>query len=255
MKVGLISDVHLEMYEDAGKVPVLEVPDDLDLMIFAGDIAVGADGLEWIAQCGVPSLYVLGNHEFYHGEYFEVLERVRLMAKDYDNITVLEGEYVDIDGVRFLGGVTWTDFNLNGAKDTDSYFATKMMSDFRVIRFKRDDTTKKLRPEDTMELHRQQREFLSKNTSDTLTNVVISHHLPSKRSVPPQFTSSMLNPAFASDLESVMRLKDVSFWFHGHSHDGVNYQVGKCNVASNPIGYFNIEQGDLVIRPKVFDIS
>jgi hypothetical protein len=29
----------------------------------------------------------------------------------------------------------------------------------------------------------------------------------------------------------------IKFWFHGHMHDSIDYQVGECRVLCNPRGY------------------
>lgn len=49
--------------------------------------------------------------------------------------------------------------------------------------------------------------------------VVVTHHLPSGRSVAPRFAASVLNPAFASDLDHLIEEHEPALWIHGHTHE------------------------------------
>ena len=60
MRIHLLSDLHLEFAHFA--VPVT----DADLVILAGDIAQGIDGIVWAKQqFKIPVIYVASNHEYY----------------------------------------------------------------------------------------------------------------------------------------------------------------------------------------------
>ena len=61
MRLHIIADLHFEF----GPV---DVPDThADVVVLAGDVAVGPKGLDWIHHRfpDRPVIYVLGNHEFY----------------------------------------------------------------------------------------------------------------------------------------------------------------------------------------------
>jgi Icc-related predicted phosphoesterase len=36
-----------------------------------------------------------------------------------------------------------------------------------------------------------------------------------------------------------VREHQPKLWFHGHSHDRCDYQLGKTRVVANPLGYLN----------------
>jgi hypothetical protein len=65
--------------------------------------------------------------------------------------------------------------------------------------------------------------------------VVITHHLPSWRSVAPSFMRALSNPAFASDLDHLF--EGVDLWIHGHAHTSHDYLAAGCRVVCNPRGY------------------
>jgi hypothetical protein len=70
--------------------------------------------------CGLSTLkktvlYVLGNHEFYGQQLQKTSEKVRELTQN-TNIHFLNYDELILDGVRFLGGILWTDFKLYGEK-------------------------------------------------------------------------------------------------------------------------------------------
>ena len=66
--------------------------------------------------------------------------------------------------------------------------------------------------------------------------VVVTHHLPSPRSVAPQFMDSPINCYFLCDVERLMGDRP-KLWVHGHTHSSCDYLVGATRVISNPFGY------------------
>ena len=69
----------------------------------------------------------------------------------------------------------------------------------------------------------------------TMPTVVVSHHLPSWRSVAPAFARSVSNAAFVSDLDDLVGRSTV--WIHGHTHSSHRYAVGGATLVCNPRGY------------------
>ena len=128
MKIHVLNDLHIEFAD-------FDIPDtDADVIVLAGDIGVGTDGLKWIAQQAVkkPVIYVPGNHEFYQHDLALVKH---LKDKALSHIHVLDNDQVEIDGVRFLGSILWTDFALYGEADKvlSMQHAKSSMSDFNLI--------------------------------------------------------------------------------------------------------------------------
>jgi hypothetical protein len=107
MKIHLLSDIHLE----SGPY---QIPADLecDVIVAAGDIGVGKEGVEWLKTLEKPVIYVLGNHEYWTKK--ETPVDMSVILKDIkdavagSNVHVLENEFIVIDGVRFFGATFWT---------------------------------------------------------------------------------------------------------------------------------------------------
>ena len=73
--------------------------------------------------------------------------------------------------------------------------------------------------------------------------IVVTHHLPSFDSIHPMFHRSgvnALNPGFYSSLDYLLVEQDIDYWFHGHSHATVEYEIAGTKVRMNPLGYGNV---------------
>ena len=107
MKVHILSDLHLEA---ASFVPPIT---HADVIILAGDIGVGCQGIEWARDAfEVPVIYVPGNHE-YHDLSFSMGEHREdmLRATSGSQVSLLDNDVTVINGVRFIGTTMWTDLN------------------------------------------------------------------------------------------------------------------------------------------------
>jgi hypothetical protein len=68
-------------------------------------------------------------------------------------------------------------------------------------------------------------------------DIVITHHLPSLRSVHPAYADSSLNCFFVCDVEDLILNRRPRLWAHGHTHRSVRYKIGATTVICNPFGY------------------
>ena len=230
MKLHILNDLHIE-FEDFAPPAT-----DADVMILAGDIGVGVDGVRWAEERfpKQPVIYVPGNHEFYHHDLLLIEE---LKAETPDHIHVLNNDQVVIGGVRFLGSILWTDFTLFG--EGERFYAMKTaqkwMTDFSIIR----NNGRKFTPRDAARLHTVSRDWLASRLSESFNGktVVVTHHAPSSQSVHPRYASDLLTPAFASSLEILMDGDVPALWVHGHMHESYDYDIYGTRVVCNPRGY------------------
>jgi len=234
MKIRVLSDLHLEFHD--WNPP----PAPADVVVLAGDIHVGSGGIEW-GRRRFPDahiIYVPGNHEFYGSEMHAMLAQLRATAKAND-VHFLDGDRIEIDGVRFLGATLWTDFAIYGSDphtlERAMQLAALGMHDYRIIRFGDD---RKLAPSDTREIHRTQRAWLAEQLALPFggATVVVTHHLPHRQSIHRRYANDSLNPGFASDLADLVRAP-VSLWIHGHTHESLDYRIDQTRVVCNPRGY------------------
>jgi Icc-related predicted phosphoesterase len=180
---------------------------------------------------------VLGNHEYYRDRLPELTDEIRRKSRD-TNVFVLENESVQINDVTFLGATLWTDYSLDGNAEASSNIALNLMSDFLEINRVRGKPT--LVPEFFQKTHRASRRWLQETAAKTKgPKVIVTHHAPHPKSIPPQFKGNRLNPAFASDLTEIIEKTEPRLWIHGHIHSNSDYRVGKTRVINNPRGYMD----------------
>lgn len=230
MQIAYASDLHLEI---ASLDPTLLFT-SADVLVLAGDICTARhlatngtlnkrfrDFFDALASHYRHILYVAGNHESYGSR----LEDTPSLLRDLP-VHLLNNDVITIDNTLFWGGTLWTDLS----NPIHAWSAQQQMNDYRVIRLQ----YSKLRPEHTSLLHKQAIESINSHQPQ----VVISHHLPSYRSIPSQYQGDPLNPAYATEITPP---DSTRLWIHGHAHDPVDYQHLNCRVVSNPRGYFGME--------------
>jgi 3',5'-cyclic AMP phosphodiesterase CpdA len=234
VRLYVLSDLHLERQR------FTPVPVDADVVILAGDIAVGEDGVEWARQWadGRPVLYVVGNHEFYGHAVDALIEDLRRSAAG-SSIHVLENDELVIDGVRFLGCTLWSDFDFDGPehRTQSMLLAQRVVADYGRIKF--GSGGGRLTPDDTRQLHLVSRGWLEERLADGHPGptVVVTHHAPLIRSRPSSPALRALAGAFASDVTELMSGERVSLWIFGHTHRVADLEMRGTRVVSNPRGY------------------
>lgn len=230
MRLQLLSDLHFEFHRDGGRSFVESLdPTGVEVLVLAGDIAVGA-GIggalrlfcEHYAKATV--LYVHGNHEFYKTDRADVLASTRQAERDHANLVWLDNSSVELMGRRFLGSPLWF------SRGSHNPRLKRAMSDFTEIR----DFESWVYTENERAVAMLQAE-LGEN------DVVVTHHLPSLRSVSARFRGHPLTPFFVCDLEALIGERQPRLWFHGHTHDSVRYAIGRTTVLCNPFGYVGYE--------------
>lgn len=225
MKLHVLSDLHLEFAD-------LDPPaTDADVVVLAGDIAVGLHGIDWaLNRFRVPVVYVPGNHEYYHHD-LALLDLMRSRARG-THVHVLDEESIVLGGVTFLGATLWTDFELFADRNAALDYARGELLDFRVIKDHRVSFT----PERSSVLHRRARAWLAKALASSVADtVVVTHHAPHRGSLADRFATSPLSPAFVSDLDALMGRAPL--WIHGHTHTSFDYVVRSTRIVCNPRGY------------------
>lgn len=239
MRAWIFSDLHLEF--DAA-LDDLRIP-DADVCLCAGDILDGgvARSIDWLGSTiapHMPVVFVAGNHEFYRSSIKEGLAAGYEAAHRYDDVFLLDGDVLLLDGFRFVGATLWTDFMLFGDPRLPAFAAKEQLNDYKRIKLSK-TPFKKFTPAQSQGLHFNARIHIEQvlRTPSTPPTIVLSHHAPSIMSVAKEYLRDPLTPAFASSLESKILEYEPLLWVHGHMHHSSDYHIGKTRVICNPRGY------------------
>ena len=234
-RLHILSDLHLERSDFDPPSPR-----GVDVVVLAGDIHPGLDGLRWAraAYGDLPIVYVPGNHEFHRHSLRGLWEQMRDWGKSR-GIHVLEQETVEVEGVRFFGATLWSDFCLfgEGKRDSAIDLAAAEMSDYDRIRHDAED--RMLCPRDTLDMNDRTRKWLEREADSGATQgaVVVTHHGPSERCLKPGRRDDKLSACYASDHENLISRCGAALWVYGHTHWSLDFRVGGVRVLSNQRGY------------------
>ena len=293
MKIALASDVHLEF-------GTIELTNDqsADVLVLAGDICVANDFVsprghrqeqaqryreffDQVCQEFPHVVYILGNHEHYHGDAAKSLS-ILLEHLDHGNLHILEKAVWCHQGHTFIGGTLWTD--MNRSDPITLVHVKAAMNDFRgitnsnrtvarqvpvyernpqwtedgkngaqyltneagqmiVVGHKRKEEPATWSPEDTVEEHQQMLAYINVIIQDPGIYIVVGHHAPSSRSVADWYRAdTVMNGAFRSELdEFIMDRPQIRLWIHGHMHNASDYRIDQTRVVCNPRGYIGYE--------------
>jgi len=264
-KLWILSDLHCE-FMLPGATTGLTVPADADMLVLAGDYHRATNAIDHLRKqfADIPLVMIAGNHEHYKTELSVAkgIERMRIDAwadrKVNNRIThVLENEAVELtlagEAVRIIGSTLWTDFALFHNFAGHSSYAHSAMNDYVYIKGNVENTFG-LRPMETVRWHRESRAFIEQELRKPFAGktVVMTHHLPSMRSVAQRFKADPLTPAFASACDDLLDL-GADLWIHGHTHDSADYMAGMTRVICNPRGYSDFRGVGGYTENKQFD--
>jgi len=248
MEIHVLSDLHLEH----GPFTVSNSVQS-DVLVLAGDIHHNpAESMRWSAGLNRRCIVLLGNHEFYKGQWYErdralAATTVQSLCKEGD-LYFLDCSSTVIDGVRFLGCTLWSDYEVPiqdryGPVSDQRKAMTQcsvMMPDHYNIKWRDPATARSpmVTPANLLAVHQLERQWLSDQLAQPFAGktVVVTHHAPHARSIDPKFADNWMTPGFVSNLPD--RFFEVPvLWIHGHTHCAFDYRVGNCRVVCNPRGY------------------
>lgn len=221
MKLLVMSDLHFEFLEDHGKSFLSQEWPEHDVCVIAGDLC-SAKHLALAVQRCVDTfreiVYVPGNHEYYGSSIDSVKGVLRELAARNRNFHYLDNSSCIVEGQRFIGGTMWFPQEYDTSR-------RRGMNDFAMIR-------------DWQSIYLENATFMQQVMPQVgEDDIVMTHHLPSWRSVPPQFAGDWLNCYFVNDVEPAIVAAGPRMWIHGHTHTTFDYSIAGTRVVCNPQGY------------------
>lgn len=248
MRIQVLSDLHLEF----GFYRV-KVSEDADALVMAGDFTVA----KYLGDLGAfarfvrkPLFFVAGNHDYYYGVFEEVNRKLEKMDSDIINFHFLNNKYVEVGEVKFIGSTLWSDFDLAPNPAEFASLVRSRINDFHIIS---KSSNRKFSPQDCQELNVESCLFLRREIDAPFNGkrVVVTHFLPSPKSIHSRFEGDFLNPYFCCNCEELMG-PSVRLWIHGHTHESINYACKQTRVIANPKGY--LEENERFNQKLVVEI-
>jgi metallophosphoesterase superfamily enzyme len=264
MIVDIISDIHIDFYFKKGSVS-REGVKELFMPFFShngkrelGDVLVIAGDLGHFNQQNIEFLQilnryyykdiicVLGNHDYYlmpHKENllfddaFQRVDHIKQSIAKEEHIHLLDGDVVEIDGVRFGGAMGW-------------YSRAYLIEYFSHKNYHTRDKSKLLWRATINDAHyiKGLDHFLDlydseyKKLEDThkKCDIMVTHvnpsykveHLPKSRK-----TLDTTNTFFTFDGHKLLKNGTMKYWVFGHTHESFEYSFAGVECICNAFGY------------------
>ncbi|ACK86392.1 metallophosphoesterase [Methylorubrum extorquens] len=272
LRLWVLSDLRVE--PDASSIFPDALP-EFDALLVAGGVCLGLEAsLRYLARWlsgrleDRPVVMVPGISEFLSGRPMaDTLASGRDLAEEL-GIHLLSDETVRLDGgprggVQVVGATLWMDWALRGPKEAPlaRRHARHRWRDGRGIIARESSAWS---PVDAAGAHARSRAYVEDALSSIAYQsrgfgvppepfvpgvavgdrvVVLTHHAPSRRSLPQDWPGWLLDPwlaaSRASDLEAVMdRWEAPDLWVHGHVPCRAEYRIKRTRVVANPRNRF-----------------
>ena len=261
MKIDILSDLHLDFYfkphlsTDENVESFFrqiftdnEARDIGDILIIAGDIGHHNEQNIHILKILQQKFYkhivcVLGNHDYYlvnreaqytfENDSFKRVEHMRELINQESNIYCLNGEVIEIEGIRFGGTDSWYDGSY--IKKYFPQFDTNQINilwkqninDSRLIKgIRRFDDIAKLEIPKLENIYKE-------------CDVIITHVNPSynEEHINKKYHNSPINTFFTFDGSRFYTNGSMQYWVFGHTRDAIEYEINNVKFLCNPLGY------------------
>lgn len=261
LTISILSDLHFDSCfpfslaapseESVRRVfdPIFKTP--ADVLVVAGDLGhynqQNKQIIEWLKRLYFKSIVcVLGNHDYYlanrimmddfYENSFNRVKEMREQLNAIEGVYCLDGNVVEIDGIRFGGCDSWYDgqywlqiLNPHYAKAMPNVreLWKETMPDFRGIKGIKDF-------DELWEIEKTKIEAVYKEC-----DVMITHVMPI---IHPQYVDSIYRgdkgtSFFCFDGEKYLENTTAHTWIYGHSHTNQDVDVHGVRMIANQMGY------------------
>ena len=221
IRCQILSDLHLEHYGDS-KSFVNNLPVAAPNLILAGDV-VSFSGyhakwtkkmLTLFCERWDTVYYIPGNHEFYGTSLEDGMARFKRLKPV--KLNYLGGSRAfDLEGLSIWGDTMWfPDLGRQGFPINDFYQISNFGAEYDAAHKAFKAQLRAIKPD-----------------------IVVTHHLPSFKSVNGRYVGDSTNWCYVADMESYILEHEPKLWVHGHTHDPCDYVLGKTRIVANPSGY------------------
>ncbi len=257
MKIGFKSDIHLDFWIGISNnevkierfVKKILAPKEMDVLIIAGDLGhynyQSYLLLKVLKKWAKKILVVLGNHDFYLvsrsqiSKYKTSLNRVlefKEMIKSLEDVYLLNGNIIEISGIKFLGTMSWYDFSYALKKGYSLDYIREIWEGIM-------NDAKKIIPKiDPVDISFVEKEKLRVNIAKA--DIVFTHVAPFYISCYDDIILNSFYTFYGYDLFS----ENIKYWIFGHCHEPYDLYEGHIRFLSSPLGYPDVRRGEFEIK-------
>ncbi len=264
MKIDILSDLHIDFYFS----PKLKIKDEQikklydsiikkdnreigDVLIVPGDIGhynhQNIKVLKYFKEHYYKYIIcILGNHDYYlvgkdsklqFKDSFERAQQMRLKINREDNLYCLDGNIIEIEGIKFGGCDSWYNDGYLKRKYPNEDFPVKSTNQmwhncindskfiFGIENFN-----------DIFEIEKPKIEAVYKNC-----DVMITHINPSCKdeNISEKYQNNQTNTFFTFEGEEYLKNGSMKYWIFGHTHKELEYEEHNVKCICSPFGYPN----------------
>lgn len=251
MRIHQMSDLHLEFNHKFRATN----PYDADILMLNGDICVAdyltrskespkyylgeiiKDFFKQASDNYEHVVYIMGNHEHYHGTYIETANTLREHLS-YGNVNILDNSSIELYGYKIIGATLWTDCDKGNPLVLE--YLRGYLNDFKIVKYSK-EPYKGFWPIDSVVDHKASLNYIDLESEGHDKVIVMSHHAPSVQSIHRSYQDPMYyygNRGYYSDLDNfILDRPQIKLWTHGHVHNNFDYMIGDTKIVCNPHGY------------------
>ncbi len=184
---------------------------------------------------------VLGNHDYYligsqrnnYNNSFDRAYEMKNLINAQTNMYCLDGDIIEIDGIRFGGAMGWYDdaylkyyYSSFSQKSNNAMWNNISMDSEYIVGVDNYD-----------DLHKIEYPKLQKVYKNC--DVMISHINPSylHEHINSAYHNEQGNTFFTFDGHDLLKNGNMKYWIYGHTHDAIEYELFDKKVICNPFGY------------------
>jgi len=267
MKFDLISDIHIDFYVNICKPEykmrrrisefVTSILPDVpsDTLAICGDIghynSQNVMLLEELRKHYQNIVLVFGNHDLYlvsnnaRGKYRRNsllrLEEMKVLASAIEGVYILDGNVVELDGIKFGGCIMWYDFSYVvqelGLKIENAKYCWRTESnDSRLIAGFPLNVTEMFEKE--------------KSKFDNIlcnSDVILTHVGGEWSHCDPRFKTELSTSLYYFDGKPWMNKLKGKIWCFGHDHYRRDYTLNDCRYVNGALGYPDENNGCKIV--------
>lgn len=213
MTIQYASDLHLEFPMNNEFIKKNPLSPSGDILLLAGDIVPfhlidqRRDFFKFCSDHFEFTYWIPGNHEYYNGDLLN--KTGQFMENIERNVHLVNNTWAHHGNARLIFSTLWSPISNDKA-----WHVQNGLNDYRVIK----DDGKLFTTSRSTKLFEENFEFIQGAVANNQREkcIVVTHHVPTFQHYPEEYKNSVINEAFAVDLDSFIENSRIDHWIYGH---------------------------------------